>query len=86
MVLPMTPEGKPAPNATPRPYLRTGFNEVNAGFSPESPPRWVAYQSDESGRYEVYIQAFSEPHGKVQISTGGGPSPQWGAGGREILR
>jgi Tol biopolymer transport system component/predicted Ser/Thr protein kinase len=82
-VLPMTPDGKPAGQA--RPYLRTPFNETRGRFSPEPSPRWVAYQSDESGRYEVYIQAFPEPGGKFQISTGGGQSPQWGPGGRELF-
>ena len=84
-VLAVTPDGKPAPDAKPRPYLRTRFNESWGRFSPEAPPRWVAYQSDETGRYEVYIQAFPEPRGKFQISTGGGQYPQWGAGGRELF-
>ncbi len=81
----MMPDGKPAPDARPRPYLRTPFNELWGRFSPESPPRWVAYQSDITGRYEVYIQAFPEPRGRVQVSTGGGQYPQWGAGGRELF-
>jgi hypothetical protein len=45
----------------------------------------VAYQSDETGRWEVYVQAFPEPRGATRISTGGGQYPQWGAGGREIF-
>jgi Tol biopolymer transport system component/predicted Ser/Thr protein kinase len=77
-ILPVTPDGKPAAGAQPRPYLRTPFNEMSGRFSPESSPRWVAYQSDESGRYEVYVQAFPEPHGATRISTGGGQYPQWG--------
>jgi len=84
-VLGMTPDGRAAPDAKPRPYLRTRFNESYGRFSPDSPPRWVAYQSDVTGRYEVYIQAFPEPRGKFQISTGGGQYPQWGAGGRELF-
>jgi Tol biopolymer transport system component/predicted Ser/Thr protein kinase len=84
-VLPVTPEGKPAPGAQPRPYLRTPFNERLGRFSPEAPPRWVAYQSDETGRDEVYIAAFPEPRGEVRISTDGGQYPQWGAGGRELF-
>ena len=48
-------------------------------FSPDT--RWVAFQSDESGRYEVYIDTFPEPRGKVRISTGGGVIPEWGAAG-----
>jgi len=81
--LPMTPDGKPAGQA--KPYLRTPLNESWGRFSPEPSPRWVAYQSDESGRYEVYIQAFPEPRGKFQISTGGGLFPEWGPGGRELF-
>jgi Tol biopolymer transport system component/tRNA A-37 threonylcarbamoyl transferase component Bud32 len=84
-VLPFTPEGKVPGNAKPAPYLRTRFNEWNARFSPEPSPRWVAYQSDETGRYEVYIQGFPEPRAKVQISAGGGQYPEWGAGGRELF-
>jgi hypothetical protein len=45
----------------------------------------VAYQSDETGRSEVYIQAFPEPHGATQISTGGGQYPQWDAGARGLF-
>jgi eukaryotic-like serine/threonine-protein kinase len=69
-------------HAKPKPYLRTAFNESMGKFSPDT--RWVAFQSDESGRYEIYIDAFPEPRGKVRISTGGGMLPQWGAGGREL--
>jgi len=82
-VLPVTPDGKPA--GQPRPYLRTPFREAEAQFSPEPDPRWVAYESDESGQYEVYVQTFPDPHSKVQISTGGGRFPKWGPGGHELF-
>jgi eukaryotic-like serine/threonine-protein kinase len=84
-ILPLTSDGRPAADAQPRRYLGTPFNESWGRFSPETSPRWVAYQSDESGRYEVYIQAFPEPSGARQISTGGGQYPQWSAGGRELF-
>jgi dipeptidyl aminopeptidase/acylaminoacyl peptidase len=84
-LLPVTAEGRPAPDASPKLFLQTPFNEWWARFSPESPPRWVAYESDVTGRYEIYIQAFSEPRGRFQISTGGGRFPQWGADGRELF-
>jgi hypothetical protein len=84
-VLAVTADGRPAPGATAKLYLRTQFNERWGRFSPESPPRWVAYSSDVTGRYEIYIQAFPEPRGKFQVSTGGGQYPQWGAGGRELF-
>src|SRR5262249_1455633 len=69
-VVTVTAEGRLAPDAKPRPYLQTPFNERWGRFSPESPPRWVAYSSDETGRYEVCIQAFPEPLRKFQISIG----------------
>ena len=81
-VLPVTPDGKPEAGA--RPYLRSRFNLSQARFSPEPKPRWVAYTSDESGRDEVYMQAFPEPRGKSQISTGGGRFPEWSPDGREL--
>ena len=52
-------------------------------FSPDA--RWVAYQSDETGPWEVYIQAFPEPHGATRISTGGGKYPQWDADARGLF-
>lgn len=67
-----------------RPYLQTRFNEYRGRFSPELHPRWVAYQSDESGQDEIYIQAFPEPRAKWQISAGGGMSPEWSADGSEL--
>jgi hypothetical protein len=81
----VSPEGKAVTEAPPKPYLRTPFNESWGRFSRETPPRWVAYQSDETGRYEIYIRSFPEPRGKFQISTGGGQYPQWGAAGRELF-
>jgi len=84
-ILPTGPGGKPSPEAKPKIYLQTRFDELWGRFSPEAPPRWIAYESDETGRYEVYIQAFPEPRGKFQISTGGGQYPQWSAGGRELF-
>ena len=44
----------------------------------------MAYVSDESGRDEVYVQAFPEPGGKSQISTAGGRFPEWSPDGREL--
>ena len=65
------------------PYLGTETNEVAARFSPDG--RWLAYQSDESGRYETYVRSFSGPGGKWQISTGGGKLPVWRADGKELF-
>jgi dipeptidyl aminopeptidase/acylaminoacyl peptidase len=64
-------------------WLQTPFNERDAVFSPDG--RYAAYQSDESGRYEVYVRPASGGGGKWQISTGGGISPRWSRDGREIF-
>jgi Tol biopolymer transport system component/predicted Ser/Thr protein kinase len=83
-LLPVTADGRPATGTQAKPYLRTSFREVWGRFSPESSPHWIAYQSDESGRSETYIQAFPEPRGATRLSTGGGRFPQWSADGREL--
>jgi dipeptidyl aminopeptidase/acylaminoacyl peptidase len=76
------PEGSAAEPAALKPYLRTAAREVNGRFSPETDPRtgplWVAYQSDDSGRTEIYIDSFPEPRRKIQVSTNGGWFPEWG--------
>jgi hypothetical protein len=46
--------------------------------------RWVAYESDETGRYEVYVQSYPTPGRKVLVSAGGGVNPVWGGNGREL--
>ena len=67
----------------PRPFLRTPFHEWGAAFSPDS--HWLAYVSNESGRDEVYVQAFPGPGQKRQISTEGGKEPVWARKGKELF-
>ncbi len=64
-------------------FLRTRFLEGRPAFSPDG--RWIAYNSDESGRHEVYVRPFPGPGGKWQISTTGGTFPTWSENGREIF-
>jgi Tol biopolymer transport system component len=54
-ILPMTPEGNAMPDVKPWTYLHTQTNEWEGRFSPEPRPRWVAYNSDESGRERVVL-------------------------------
>jgi Tol biopolymer transport system component len=82
-ILPMSEGG--SKNLNPQPYLRTRFNELNGRFSSEPSPHWVAYQSDESGRYEIYVRSFPDPDQKLQISKRGGSVPSWSADGRKLL-
>jgi Tol biopolymer transport system component len=64
-------------------FLQTPFNEGAPSFSPDG--RWLAYASDESGRYEVYVNAYPGPGGKYQISTEGGTEPLWNRNGPELF-
>jgi Tol biopolymer transport system component len=66
----------------PEPFLQTNFIEGQGRFSPNG--RWVAYTSNETGQFEVYVQSFPNLGVKVPISTGGGSQPQWRGDGREI--
>ena len=67
-----------------RSFLRTEFNEgEGVTFSPDG--KWVAYQSDESGKNQVYVLPFSGSEGKWQISTEGGTRPHWRRDGKEIF-
>ena len=63
--------------------MRTEFNEQVPQFSPDG--HWIAYQSNESGRYEVYVAPFPGPGGKRQVSTAGGAQPRWRADGKELF-
>jgi Tol biopolymer transport system component len=80
--LAVTPDGQPAPGATPRPYVRAPFDQGSGRFSPDD--RWVAYESNDSGQSEIYVQAFPQPREKYPVSAGGGRFPAWSADGREL--
>ena len=72
----------------PIPLLQSEFNEIDGTVSPDG--RWLAYASDESGRFEVYVQPFgpasSKPSsGKWPISISGGRDPHWRGDGRELF-
>src|SRR6185436_11987136 len=69
----------------PTPYLQTPFNEWWARFIPIVPTNWIAYQSDESGQWEVYVDSYPIPGRRRRISTGGGQFPEWSANGRELF-
>jgi serine/threonine-protein kinase len=66
-----------------QPFLKTRFDESVPRFSTDG--RWLAYASNESGRYEIYVQPYPGPGGKWQISTEGGTEPAWNHNGRELF-
>ena len=79
-VLPIDAGGKPG---TPRAFLGTPFNESAPMISPDG--RWLAYQSNESGRYEVYVQPFPAGGQRIQVSTDQGVYPRWSPRGGELF-
>ncbi len=76
-VLPLAGDRKPFP------FLQTPFNESSASFSPDG--RWVAYQSDDQGLFEVYVQTFPASGSKWQVSTNSGAFPIWRSDGKELF-
>jgi hypothetical protein len=60
----------------------TPFVERLGEFSPDG--RWIAYDTNQSGRSEIVVQSFPEPRGRLAVSTGGGAAPRWSADGTEI--
>jgi serine/threonine-protein kinase len=76
-----------APGAGPSeasPLIQTIFNEANPQVSPDG--HFLAYQSNESGRPEIYVRPFPDVNaGRWLISTGGGQYPRWRADGRELF-
>jgi eukaryotic-like serine/threonine-protein kinase len=75
--LPLTGERKPFPLAA------TDADEFGGQLSPDG--AWLAYSSDESGRHEVYVQAFPGPGRKLALSSGGATQPRWSGDGRELF-
>ncbi len=64
-------------------YLKTPATEWFPSISPDG--RWIAYSSNESGRFEIYVQSFPSPGAKYQVTTGGGNYPHWAGTGRELF-
>jgi hypothetical protein len=75
--LPMVSERKPFA------VVQSSFDEIEGQFSPDG--QWIAYSSNESGRYEIYIRAFPKVGEKWQVSASGGMQPRWQRDGRELF-
>ena len=75
--LPLEGERKPIP------IVKTSFQEIWPTFSPDG--KYMAYQSNESGRMEIYVHEFPEARTKWQVSTGGGTQAHWRADGKELF-
>jgi Tol biopolymer transport system component len=68
---------------TPHSFVKSNFNARDGQFSPDG--KWVAYQSDESGRNEIYIQPFHGPGERIQVSAAGGTQVRWGRRSAELF-
>jgi Tol biopolymer transport system component/tRNA A-37 threonylcarbamoyl transferase component Bud32 len=75
--LPAAGERKPAL------YLKNTFGFSHAQFSPDG--YWVAYASNESGKWEIYVSPYPGPGGNWKISSAGGSEPRWRRDGRELF-
>ncbi|MGB6198006.1 MAG: hypothetical protein WBF35_00515, partial [Candidatus Acidiferrales bacterium] len=76
-VLPLFGDRKPFP------FVEGPYDAREAFFSPNG--RYVAYASNESGSYEIYVQTFPDRTGKWQVSTAGGTHPRWRRDGKELF-
>ena len=77
LLLPLEPKGEA------RPFRATEFSEAAATFSPDG--KWVAYTSQESGEFEIFVTPFPGPGRRWQVSPRSGVYPQWRADGRELV-
>ena len=78
--LPMDGSGRPGTRVQ---VVRTNFDETNGQLSPDG--RWVAYQSNETGHFEIYVQPFPGPGPKSAVSRNGGAQVRWRRDGKELF-
>jgi Tol biopolymer transport system component len=65
------------------PVVETSFDERDGQFSPDG--KWIAYQSNESGQFEIYVQEFPGPAERTPVSTTGGAQVRWRRDGKELF-
>jgi serine/threonine-protein kinase len=81
--LPIESDEKGLRGGKPAPFLQTPFDERSPAFSPDG--RWIAYVSNESGPYQVYVRGFPDTGGKWQVSVDGGSIPEWSRTERKLF-
>ncbi|MBY0493097.1 MAG: hypothetical protein K2Y23_02665 [Cyanobacteria bacterium] len=72
----------PVEGSTATPYAAAPFDQVDGVFSPDG--RSIAYASNESGQFDIYIDTFPKAGTRMRVTTAGGTEPRWSAGGREL--
>jgi serine/threonine-protein kinase len=81
--VPIRPTSDGVSAGQPERFLATKSFEVYPSFSPDG--GWMAYASNESGSWEIYVRRFPDDGGKVRVSTSGGVVPRWSPNRRELL-
>jgi serine/threonine-protein kinase len=81
--MPVERDGNGLVAGKPEPFLQSPDNEMDPIFSSDG--RWIAYSSDESGRFEVYVRAFPDKGLRWQVSDAGGTTPMFSKNGRELF-
>jgi eukaryotic-like serine/threonine-protein kinase len=76
-ILPLTGEGKASP------LVASPFSDLDAQIAPDG--KWFAYTSNETGRFEVYLQSFADKTSRLRVSTSGGVRPRWRSDGKELF-
>lgn len=71
-----------AEGAKPSAYAAGSFNQIYGVFAPNG--RWIAYASDESGQFEIYVDSFPKPGTRIRVTTAGGTEPRWRSDGNEL--
>jgi Tol biopolymer transport system component len=64
-------------------YAAAPFDQVYGAFSPDG--RMIAYASNESGQFDIYIDTFPKPGNRIRVTTAGGTEPRWSGEGRELF-
>jgi Tol biopolymer transport system component len=73
----------PVEGAAAQPYATAAFDQAYGAFSPDG--RSIAYASNESGQFDIYVDAFPKPGTRVRVTTAGGTEPRWSNDGRELF-
>ena len=81
--VPIRNDGVTLEAGPPEPFLRTPFDERHDSFSPDG--RWLAYSSNETGTFEIYVRAFPDNGTKLRISNAGGVNPLWSRSGHKLF-
>lgn len=73
----------PVEGAAAHPYATTPFDQAYGVFAPDG--RSIAYASNESGQFDIYLDSFPKPGARVRVTTAGGTEPRWSADGRDLF-